>query len=111
MGCLEPEQRIAQLHHVIYLYTMALNIKDPVTEALVARVAELTSNTKTGAIRTALEEQLHRLTEQAERQSRSERLRRFLVDEAWPQIPVEVLGTRTIKEQREEILGIGPEGV
>ena len=90
---------------------MALNIKDPVTERLAAEVAELTSNTKTGAIRSALEDQLRRLNEQAGRRVRGERVRRFFVDEAWPQIPSDILGTTTTKEQREEILGYGAEGV
>jgi hypothetical protein len=37
-------------------------------------------------------------------------LRRFLVDEAWPQVPVELRGGLT-KREREAILGYGPEGV
>lgn len=90
---------------------MALNIKDRTTEQLAARVAELTSDTKTGAIRTALEERLRRLTEESERHARGARLRRFLADEAWPQVPVEVRYAVLTKAEREEILGIGPEGV
>lgn len=90
---------------------MALNIKDPATERLAAEVAERMSDTKTGAIRSALEEQLRRLNAQASRQARGERIRRFLIDEAWPQIPADVLGTTTTKKEREEILGYGAEGV
>lgn len=103
--------QIASFYQIVYHYTMALNIKDPVTERLAAEVAALTSNTKTGAIRSALEDQLQRLTEQAARRTRGDRVRRFLVDEAWPQIPAEVLGTTTTKAEREEILGYGAEGV
>ena len=90
---------------------MALNIKDPVTERLAAQIAELTADTKTGAIRTALEERLHRLTEEAGRVARAERVRAFLVDEAWPQIPADVVGVEVTKGEREAILGVGPEGV
>jgi antitoxin VapB len=90
---------------------MALNIKDLATERLAATLAELTSDTKTGAIRSALEEQLRRLNEKAARRARGERVRRFFVDEAWPQIPADVLGTTITKAQREEILGFGAEGV
>lgn len=90
---------------------MALNIKDPTTERLATQLAEMTCDTKTGAIRTALEERLHRLAEQAGRRSRADRLHRFLIDEVWPQIPVEVRSTTTTKEQREEILDIGADGV
>jgi len=42
---------------------------------------------------------------------RAERLRRFLMDEAWPQIPAGMLGNAPGKPEREEILGYGPEGV
>lgn len=95
----------------MYLYTMALNIKDPTTERLAAELAAITNDTKTGVIRNALEEQLDRLSAAAERDGRRDRLRRFLVDEAWPQVPVEVRGQKLTKKEREEILGIGPEGV
>lgn len=90
---------------------MALNIKDTTTERLAVQLAALTGDTKTGVIRSALEERLERLTVEAGRAGRRERLRRFLVDEAWPQVPVEIRGQVTTKERREEILGIGPEGV
>lgn len=88
---------------------MALNIKDPDTEQLAAKVAALAGETKTRAINIALHERLDRLT--AAGQARTERLHRFLTDEAWPQIPETVLGTGLSKEQREAILGYGPEGV
>jgi antitoxin VapB len=90
---------------------MALNIKDPKTERLAAQVAEMTFDTKTGAIRSALEDKLRFLNEQAARRARGDRVRRFLADEAWPQIPADILGTTVTKEQREEILGYGAEGV
>lgn len=41
---------------------------------------------------------------------RGERLRRFLTQEAWPQISAEVLGSAPTKAEREAILGYGPEG-
>ncbi len=90
---------------------MALNIKDPAAESLAAELAAMTNDSKTGAIRSALEAQLERLSAAAERPGRGDRLRRFLVDEAWPQVPVEVRGQTITKNEREEILGIGPEGV
>ena len=40
-----------------------------------------------------------------------ERLRRFLEQEAWPQVPDDVLGVSITRERRESILGYGPEGV
>jgi antitoxin VapB len=90
---------------------MALNIKDPETERLAAEVAALTSETKTRAINVALRERKARLTAARTATDRGERLRRFLTDEAWPQLPGDVLGTALSKSEREEILGYGPEGV
>lgn len=90
---------------------MALNIKDPETERLAAEVAALAAETKTGAIRAALLERKERLTTQAARRGRPGRLRRFLTDEAWPQIPATVLGSQLSRAEREQILGYGPEGV
>ncbi|HVQ90226.1 MAG TPA: type II toxin-antitoxin system VapB family antitoxin [Mycobacteriales bacterium] len=90
---------------------MALNIKDAETEQLAAEVAALAAETKTGAIRAALLERKQRLTAQSGRQGRSSRLRRFLIEEAWPQIPADALGGAPSKVEREEILGYGPDGV
>jgi antitoxin VapB len=90
---------------------VALNIKDPETEQLAAEVAALAAETKTGAIRVALLERKQRLTAQASRRGRSGRLRRFLTEEAWPQIPAAALGGELSRTEREQILGYGPEGV
>jgi antitoxin VapB len=90
---------------------MALNIKDPRTEALAAEVAELANETKTQAVRGALEERRERLQARQRRERRAERIDRFLKDEAWPQVPEAVLGKPISKAEREAILGYGPEGV
>lgn len=90
---------------------MAMNIKDPQTEALANEVAALANETKTQAVRTALEERRQRLEARRHRGRRAERLSRFLEDEAWPQVPDSVLGKPISKSEREAILGLGPEGV
>jgi antitoxin VapB len=90
---------------------MALNIKDPETERLAAEVAALASETKTKAVRVALLERKQRLTAQAAAAGRAGRLRRFLTDEAWPQVPAAVLGSELTRAEREELLGYGQEGV
>ena len=90
---------------------MALNIKDPETERLAAEVAALTAETKTHAINVALRERRDRLMATRQTADRGERLRRFLTDEAWPQVPDEVLGATHSRREREEILGYGPECV
>jgi antitoxin VapB len=90
---------------------MALNIKDPRTEQLATDLARLTGETKTGAVRTALEERRRMLAQRVVQQDRHARLRRLLEVEIWPQVPDEVLGRPLTREQREAILGYGPEGV
>lgn len=90
---------------------MALNIKDAETERLAAEVAELAGETKTRAVKVALEERRRRLRRRISRRDRGEALRRLLEDEIWPQIPPDVLGKPVSKEEREAILGYGPEGV
>jgi antitoxin VapB len=90
---------------------MAMNIKDPQTEALAAEVAALADETKTQAVRTALQERKERLEARQRRRRRADRIDRFLRDEAWPQIPETVLGKPISKAEREAILGLGPEGV
>lgn len=90
---------------------MALNIKDSRTEQLAADVARLTGETKTGAVRTALEERRRRLRQRTVEVDRGTRLKRLLEEEIWPQVPAGVLGRPLTREEREEILGYGPEGV
>jgi antitoxin VapB len=91
---------------------MALNIKDKETEALVAELAAMTGETKTGAVRKAARERLDRLQRRAARRKRSpEEIQRWLETEIWSQVPDELLGKGITKAEREEILGYGPDGV
>ena len=90
---------------------MALNIKDPEAERLAAEVAALAGESKTRAVRVALQERRDRLARGQARRDRSERVRRLLEVELWPQIPSGTLGTVLPRQEREEILGYGPEGV
>jgi antitoxin VapB len=92
---------------------MALNIKDKETEALVAEIAALTGETKTGAIRQAARERLERLRLQSSDPRRDDgSMRRFFETEIWPLLPKEALDREPMtKSEREEILGYGPEGV
>jgi antitoxin VapB len=102
---------VVELIHRCYHYTMALNIKDPVAERLATEVAALTNESKTQAVRTALQERMERLGALASQTRRAERLSRFLVAEVWPQVPDNVLGRPVTRAEREAILGYGPEGV
>lgn len=86
---------------------MAMNIKDPEAERLVAELAALTSQTKTGAVRQAVRAELVRVRQASHPQRRT--LQRLLEEQVWPTIPD---GARTPldKGQQERLLGIGPDG-
>ena len=88
---------------------MALNIKNDEVERLVNEVAELTGETKTEAVRKALEERRARLASRVVR-SKKERWIDFLEREVWPTIPAQQLGRRLSKEEEEAILGYGDAG-
>lgn len=62
---------------------MALNIKNAQVESLASEVAELTGETKTEAIRRALEERRRRLSFQVVQENRGDELRSFLEREVW----------------------------
>lgn len=89
---------------------MALNIKDPETERLAREVASLTGESKTRAIRVALQERRQRLAFRVHKRTRRELLVRFLEREVWPRIPADERGRRLSKEDEETLLGYGPEG-
>lgn len=90
---------------------MALNIKNAEVERLAEEVAGLAGETKTEAIRRALEERRGKLVQRIPKRTRDDALRRFLEREIWPLVPEEVRSRRTTKRKREEILGYGQEGV
>jgi antitoxin VapB len=68
---------------------MALTTENPDAERLAAEVAD----------------------EGQEAEDRVARWRRFLEEEVWPNISPDARGKRITKEEREEILGYGPDGV
>lgn len=91
-------------------WNVPLNIKNPEVESLASDVARMAHETKTEAIRRALEERKARLA--AAKHPQSERsLIEFFERVIWSRIPVEALGNPISKKEREEILGYGPEGV
>jgi Uncharacterized protein conserved in bacteria len=90
---------------------MPLNIKNPVVERLADEVARLTGESKTEAIRKALEERRARLNFRLGGDKREERLRWFLEHEIWPIVPKDQLGRRLSRAEEEALLGYGPEGV
>ncbi len=89
---------------------MALNIKNAEVERLAAEVARLTGESKTEAIRRALEDRRRRL-KSASADNRRARVLRFLEKRVWPSLPKGQKGKRLTRAQEDEILGYGPGGV
>jgi len=89
---------------------MALNIKNARVEQLAAEVARATGETKTEAIKRALEDRKARLAFKSTPTERVRKIREFLQREVWPQIPSHIRGKKMTKREREAILGIGPQG-
>lgn len=89
---------------------MSLNIKDAETERLAAEVAALTGESKTRAIRIALQERKQRLAFRVKRRSRQDEMLRFLERDVWPRVPADQRGRRLSREEEDAILGYGPEG-
>jgi antitoxin VapB len=89
---------------------MALNIKNADVERLAEELARLTGESKTEAIRKALEERRRRLKGPS-LADRRRRVLRLLETRIWPSIPKKELGRRISKQEKEAILGYGPGGV
>lgn len=86
---------------------MALNIKNADVGKLLAPPVQATGESKTKAVRQALAERQERLA----RQQPENRLRAFLQDEVWPQIPEALPGTQLRRAEEEAILGYGEQGI
>ena len=90
--------------------TMPLSIKNPEVERLAAEVAELAGETKTEAVRRALEERRRRLSFRITSRDRGSRLRRLLETELWPLVPDSERGRRLSPREEDEVLGYGEDG-
>ena len=89
---------------------MALNLKNDEVERLATEVARMTGESKTEAIRRALQERRERLKGRSLEQRR-ERVLKFLEKEVWSTLPPGERGRRLTQAEEDEILGIGPDGV
>jgi len=89
---------------------VALNIKNAEVERLAADIAALTGESKTEAIRRALEERRRRLKGPGVAERRA-RLLKFLDTKVWPTLPKKQLGRRLTRAEEDELLGYGPGGV
>lgn len=89
---------------------MALNIKNVRVERLAGEVAELTGESKTEAIRKALEDRKRRLVGTPAGDRRAAVLA-FLKKRVWTGIPKEEKGRVLTRAEEDAILGYGPDGV
>jgi antitoxin VapB len=89
---------------------MALNLKNAEVERLAAEVARMTGESKTEAIRRALDERRQRLKGRASDRRRA-RVMQFLEKTVWPTLPEGEFGRRLTRAEEDDILGIGPNGV
>ena len=90
---------------------MALTIKNAEVERLATEVARLTGETKTQAIRVALEERRERLTEHGDADLRYAEAIRWLETEVWVHIPPEERGRPHDSARDDAIIGYGPTGL
>jgi antitoxin VapB len=91
--------------------TVALTIKNPEVERLAAEVARLTGETKTQAIRVALQERRSRLAAGVDRDARRAELLRFMQDEIWAHVPAELRGQPHDSARDDALLGYGSDGL
>ena len=89
---------------------MALNIKSPAVERLAEEVARMAGESKTEAIRKALEDRKRRLKATPAGDKRATVLA-FLKNEVWVGVPKGQFGRRLTRAEEDEILGYGAEGV
>ena len=89
---------------------MALNIKNAEVERLAAEAAALACESKTEAIRRALEERIGRLKLDRGGAGSEQRIQSIL-SRFREEFPSGDFGRRMTKREREKILGYGPGGV
>lgn len=89
---------------------MSVNIKNPRVEQLLDEVASITGESKTEAMRRALEERRDRLVQGRGVGRPAERLRRVLEREIWPALPASVRVSPLSKQDEDALLGYGPSG-
>ena len=90
---------------------MALKLRNPEVEELVAEVAALTGESETEVVRRAVQERKGRLKLRLVPRNQEQEVRRRLAEEIWSQIPPEHLGRVPTPEEQDEILGFGAAGV
>ena len=89
---------------------MALNLKNPEVERLATEIARITGESKTEAVRRALEERRRRLAYRAEPGTPARHGLRYLAEDVWPLVPPEEVGRRLARDEEDALLGYGDAG-
>jgi antitoxin VapB len=90
---------------------MALHLEDPELAQLATEVADLARESEVEAVRKALLERKERLLESGARpQTRTDRAKPIL-DRFWANLKPDYRGRRLTREEEDELLGFGPDGV
>jgi len=89
---------------------VALAIKNAGVERLAAEVARLTGESKTQAMRVALEQRRERLTAGVDRDARNAEIWQWLETEVWPSVPERLRGRPYDPRAADEVLGYGADG-
>ena len=90
---------------------MGLNIKNEEVERLATEAAQVFGESKTEAIRVALEQRLERAEREHSIEERMAQLQHLLETEIWPKFAPNGPSKPMTKAEREEILGYGPNGI
>lgn len=90
---------------------VALTIKNAEVERLAADVAQLTGESKTQAIKVALQERRARLASGVDPAARRAALLEFMEQEIWTHVPAEQRGQPHNQARDDEIVGYGPDGL
>ena len=90
---------------------MGLNIKNAEVEQLATEVARLANETKTEAIRRALLDRRARLHARGKKTGKGDRLREYMKRHVWPFLPAGQRGRTLTRQEEDQILGYGPNGV
>jgi len=91
--------------------TVALTIKNAEVERLATEVARLTGETKTQAIRVALEERRDKLTSGIDPDALLAARLEWMEREIWSHIPTEERGKPHDSARDDAIIGYGPTGL
>jgi len=90
---------------------VALTIKNDEVERLAAEVARLAGESKTQAIKVALQERRVRLAGGIDPAARTAALLEFMEQEVWAHVPAEVRGEPHDQARDDAIVGYGPDGL